>query len=105
MGDISAGLSRQLTTEHGRVPDLLAKCRFKSTTGKDSFNLTSSEIALGTGFNAIQGNLTVAKSSDPVVFFGNLSYTANLPANHTVPRPTRTIQARRWWGTSIPEVR
>ena len=85
LGDISAGLYRQLTTEHGRVPDMLANVRFKSTTGKDSFSLTSSEVALGTGFNAIQGNWTVAKSSDPVVFFGNLSYTANLPANHTVP--------------------
>ena len=85
MGDISAGLYKQLTTEHGRMPDMLANVRFKSTTGKDSFSLTSSEVALGTGFNAIQGNWTVAKSSDPVVFFGNLSYTYNLPANHTVP--------------------
>jgi hypothetical protein len=84
LGDISAGLYKQLTTEHGRVPDMLANVRFKSTTGKDSFNLTSSQVALGTGFNAIQGNWTVAKSSDPVVFFGNLSYTANLPADHTV---------------------
>jgi hypothetical protein len=85
LGDISAGISRQLTSEHGRLPDMLANVRFKSTTGADSFSLTSSEVALGTGFNAIQGNLTLAKSSDPVVFFGNLSYTANLPANHTVP--------------------
>jgi len=84
LGDISAGVYRQLTTEHGRLPDMLANVRFKSTTGKDSFSLTSSEVALGTGFNALQGNLTVAKSSDPVVFFGNLSYTANLPASHTV---------------------
>jgi hypothetical protein len=85
LGDISAGFYRQLTTEHGKWPDMLANVRFKSTTGKDSFNLTSSQVALGTGFNAIQGNWTVAKSSDPVVFFGNLSYTGNLPANHTVP--------------------
>jgi hypothetical protein len=85
LGDIAAGISRQLTNEHGRVPDLLANVRFKSVTGADSFSLTSSEVALGTGFNAIQGNLTMAKSSDPVVFFGNLSYTANLPGNHTIP--------------------
>jgi hypothetical protein len=84
LGDISAGISRQLTTEHGHLPDMLANVRFKSTTGKDSFNLTSTEVALGTGFNAIQGNLTLAKSNDPVVFFGNLSYTGNLPANHTI---------------------
>jgi hypothetical protein len=84
LGDIQAGLSRQVTTEHGRLPDILANVRFKSTTGKDSFDLTSSETALGSGFNGLQGNLTLAKSSDPVVFFGNLSYTANLAADHTV---------------------
>jgi hypothetical protein len=85
LGDIAASVSRQITTEHGRMPDIVANVLFKSTTGKDSFNLQSSEVALGTGFNAWQGNLTMAKSNDPVVFFGNLSYTANLAANHTVP--------------------
>ena len=84
LGDISAGISRQLTYEKGRVPDLLANVRFKSTTGADAFTLTSSEVALGTGFNSIQGSLTAAKSSDPVVFFGNLGYTYNMPANHTI---------------------
>jgi len=84
LGDISFDVSRQLTSEHGRWPDMVANVLFKSTTGKDSYNLTSTQTALGTGFNAIQGNLTLAKSSDPVVFFGNLSYTANLPANHTI---------------------
>ncbi|HTH52813.1 MAG TPA: transporter [Edaphobacter sp.] len=85
LGDITFGLSRQLTLEHGRVPDLLANVRFKTTTGIDSFNLNSSQTALGTGFYAVQGNLTAAKSNDPVVFFGNLSYTANLNGTHSVP--------------------
>jgi hypothetical protein len=85
LGDVTFGLSRQLTLEHGRVPDLLANVRFKTTTGVDSFNLNSSQTALGTGFYAVQGNLTAAKSNDPVVFFGNLSYTANLNGTHSVP--------------------
>jgi hypothetical protein len=85
LGDISFGLSRQFVTEHGKWPDMLANIRFKTTTGKDPYNLASSQVALGTGFPGLQGNLTMAKSSDPVVFFGNLNYTANLPANHTVP--------------------
>ncbi|WP_130418849.1 transporter [Edaphobacter modestus] len=85
LGDITFGLSRQLTLERGRVPDLLANVRFKTTTGVDSFNLNSSQTALGTGFNAVQGNLTAAKSNDPVVFFGNLSYTANLSGTHSIP--------------------
>jgi hypothetical protein len=84
LGDIQAGVSRQLASEHGRVPDILANVRFKSTTGTDSFSLASSTTGLGTGFNALSGNLTMAKSSDPVVFFGNLSYTQNFSATHTV---------------------
>jgi len=85
LGDISFGLSRQFVTEHGKWPDMLANVRFKTTTGKDPYNLASSQVALGTGFPGLQGNLTMAKSSDPVVFFGNLNYTANLSATHTVP--------------------
>jgi len=85
LGDIQAGVSRQLTFEHGHMPDLLANLRFKSATGANSYSLASSETSLGSGFYALQGNLTAAKSSDPVVFFGNLSYTQNLAARHTIP--------------------
>ena len=84
LGDIAFGVSRQLVFEHNRWPDLLANVRFKTTTGVDSFNLSSSQTALGTGFYAVQGNLTAAKANDPVVFFGNLSYTANLNGTHTI---------------------
>jgi hypothetical protein len=85
LGDIQAGVTRQLTIERGRKPDLLAGVHFKSSTGTQSYNLQSAETSLGTGFNSIQANLTAAKSSDPVVFFGNISYTRNLPAHHTIP--------------------
>jgi hypothetical protein len=85
IGDIQAGLSRQLAIEHGGVPDLLANIRYKSVTGTNSYDLQSAETSLGTGFQSLQANLTAAKSSDPVVFFGNLSYTKSLPAHHTIP--------------------
>jgi hypothetical protein len=85
MGDIQAGLSKQLMTERGSRPDLLLSVRFKSVTGTQSYDLQSADTSLGTGFNSLQGNLTAAKTSDPVVFFGNVSYTKSLPANHTVP--------------------
>ncbi len=85
IGDIQAGLSRQLAIEHGGVPDLLANIRYKSVTGTNSYDLQSAETSLGTGFQSMQANLTAAKSSDPVVFFGNLSYTKSLPAHHTIP--------------------
>lgn len=84
LGDIQGSVSRQIFTEHGRIPDMLANVRFKSRTGSNSFDLQSSQTSLGSGFYGLQGNLTAAKSSDPVVFYGNLSYTANLPATHLV---------------------
>jgi hypothetical protein len=85
LGDIQAGVSRQFSFEHGRIPDLLGNLRFKSVTGTNSYSLESSETSLGSGFYGLQGNLTAAKSSDPVIFFGNLSFTKNLPADHTIP--------------------
>jgi hypothetical protein len=85
IGDMQAGISRQLAIEHGGVPDLLANIRYKSVTGTNSYDLQSAETSLGTGFQSMQANLTAAKSSDPVVFFGNLSYTKSLPAHHTIP--------------------
>jgi hypothetical protein len=87
LGDVSVGASRQLTFERRKVPDLVANLRFKTVTGVDAFNLQSSQTALGTGFYSVSGNLTAAKSSDPVVFFGNLSYTNNLAGRHTLPDP------------------
>ena len=84
LGDLQFALSRQLATEHRRVPDLLANVRFKTTTGENAFDLGSSQTALGSGFYGVQGNLTAAKSSDPVVFFGNLSYSWNVPGTHMI---------------------
>ena len=84
LGDIQGAVSRQLAVEHRWVPDILANVRFKSTTGDSSFDLASSQTSLGSGFYGLQGNLTMAKSNDPVVFFGNLSYTANFAGDHTV---------------------
>jgi hypothetical protein len=98
LGDIQAGVSRQMASEHGHVPDILASARFKSTTGADSFNLATSTTGLGTGFNALSENLTLAKSSDPVVFFGNLAYTENFSATHTVASTDPTAAA----GTVVP---
>lgn len=64
-------------------PDLLANVRFEGRTGVDAFQVgASSQTALGSGFYGLQGNITAVKTSDPVVFFGNLSYTENLPAKH-----------------------
>jgi hypothetical protein len=85
LGDIAAGFSYQFATEHGSSPDLLASLHFKSTTGTNSYDLESAETSLGTGFNGLTGTITAAKTNDPLVFFGSVNYTKNLPAHHTIP--------------------
>jgi hypothetical protein len=86
-GDVQLGLSRQLTKEHGNVPDLLASVSFKTKTGKDPFSLGNNEIALGTGFYGAQGRITAVRASDPMVLFGSLSYGYNFPADKLIPDP------------------
>jgi hypothetical protein len=87
LGDVQVSLSRQLTREHGKLPDLLANVSFKTKTGKDPFSLGNNEIALGTGFYGVQGRITAVKASDPMVLFGSLSYAYNFPAGKLIPDP------------------
>lgn len=87
LGDVLVSLSRQVAREHGSIPDLLASVSFKTKTGKDPFDLGNNEIALGTGFYSAQGRITAVKSSDPMVFFGSLSYAYNIPAGKVIPDP------------------
>lgn len=79
--DVEVGVSRQIFRERGGLPSLLAGVHWKTATGRDPFRLNATEPALGTGFHSVQGSITAAKTSDPVVFFGGLSYTANLAAD------------------------
>jgi hypothetical protein len=69
--------------------------RFKSRTGRDPFEVTTDcvqrciqnttgtglplEMPTGSGFYSLQPGLTWLYPSDPVVFFGNVSYLHNFP--------------------------
>jgi hypothetical protein len=84
LGDVEVGLTKQLKRGRGLGPDLLAGFRWKSTTGPDPYQPTSTEAALGTGFQSLEGSLTAVKPSDPLVYFGSVSYTANLSATKQI---------------------
>jgi hypothetical protein len=92
LGDVQLSLSRQIAREHGGIPDLLADVGFKTKTGKDPFGLGNNEIALGTGFYGAQSRITAVKSSDPLILFGSLSYTYNLPAGKMIPDSQNAAQ-------------
>ena len=78
LGDVEVALSKEFLREGIWLPSLLASARWKTTTGDANFDPSPDDLSVGSGFNAVQGTLTAVKSRDPLVFFGNASYTANL---------------------------
>ncbi|AIF48655.1 coiled-coil domain-containing protein [Dyella japonica] len=106
LGDIEATLRYQLNVGGPDKAFYVGWLRVKSRTGKDPFEVTTdcvhrcvenviNEVDLsatgtglplqqptGTGFWSIQPGVTWLYPTDPVVFFGNLSYLYNVPRNN-----------------------
>ncbi|GAB4352297.1 MAG: hypothetical protein Kow00114_00890 [Kiloniellaceae bacterium] len=81
IGDVEATFRYQLNDGRDDWPIFVANARVKSNTGRGPYDIDrdsegiEEELATGSGFWAIQPSLTVIYPSDPVVFFGNVSYT------------------------------
>lgn len=73
-GDVELGFDKQLRTERGSRPSLLASLNWKTATGRDEL----ARLSPGSGFHQLQAALTAVKRQDPLVFFGSLSYTVAL---------------------------
>jgi hypothetical protein len=98
LGDIEATARYQINDGGADRAYYIGWFRFKSRTGTDPFqvvtdcvtrcveNLTGTGLPLqqptGTGFYTLQPGLTWLFPSDPVVFFGNLSYLYNVPRHN-----------------------
>ncbi|MBJ6727970.1 transporter [Geomesophilobacter sediminis] len=92
LGDIDFGVRYQLNRpEKGEGPYFIGGLRVKSATGKSPFdvkvdpNVTgpdgeplATELPTGSGFWSFQPSITGLFTSDPVAFFGTLSYMWNL---------------------------
>jgi len=101
IGDIEATARYQLNDGGADRPYYVGWLRFKSRTGRDPFEVTTDcvnrcvqnatgtglplQLPTGSGFYALQPGVTWLYPSDPVVFFGNLSYLHNFP-RHNVSR-------------------
>jgi hypothetical protein len=70
LGDLAVTVSKGLLRERGWRPDLVANMRWNSKTGQ-----TDNGVRIGSGFHELTGTLTAARSQDPLVFVGSLSYT------------------------------
>lgn len=75
IGDMSMRLSHQLRSEKGRWPSLVGSLSYQAATGRNTSYEQGPLVAHGSGFPSLQGAVSVIKRSDPLVFFGNYSYT------------------------------
>lgn len=81
IGDVEATVRYQLNDGQDDWPIFIANARVKSPTGRGPYDVDrddegfEEELATGSGFWAVQPSVTAIYPSDPVVFFGNLSYT------------------------------
>ncbi len=101
IGDIEATARYQINDGGADRPYYVGWLRFKSRTGRDPFEVTTDcvnrcvqnatgtglplQLPTGSGFYSLQPGVTWLYPSDPVVFFGNLSYLHNFP-RHDVSR-------------------
>jgi Putative MetA-pathway of phenol degradation len=69
-GDIGVGLAATLLRERGYWPDLVARVRWDTPTGK----MEDNGVGLGGGFNELSGQLVASKRQDPLVFIGSVAY-------------------------------
>ncbi|WP_377319542.1 acetate kinase [Rhodanobacter ginsengisoli] len=98
LGDIEATARYQFNDGGADKPYYVGWLRFKSRTGTDLFDVTTDCVArcvqnatgtglplqqpTGSGFYSLQPGVTWLYPSDPVVFFGNVSYLHNFPRNN-----------------------
>lgn len=90
LGDVSAGVAYKFHDESPGWPDAVFSLRVKAPTGQEPYgiklipsaendNLTvPEELPTGNGVWSITPGISLVKTVDPAVLFGNLSYTHNL---------------------------
>lgn len=92
IGDVTVAGYYQLVKENARWPDVVASVRVKAPTGRDPFGLkliqadgdntnlnVPAELPTGSGVWSVTGNVSVLRTYDPVILFGNVGYTWNRP--------------------------
>jgi hypothetical protein len=91
--DISGSIFKQLLTESGAAPSIIADLGWSAATGRNDFDGT---VSLGSGFDIPRARLTVLKRVDPLVFVGQTSYS--MPLSKQIGgadiRPGSTIGVR-----------
>lgn len=86
IGDLTVALSHQFLNQQGARPSLVGGVAVRFRTGRDPLRLPVASIATGSGATEIRGRLTALTTSDPLVFFGTLSYAHELAREESFGR-------------------
>lgn len=104
LGDISAGVAYKFLDEAAGMPDAVFSLRIKAPSGVEPYGIKLKEVAgntnlkvpddlpTGNGIWSITPGVSLVKTLDPAVVFGNLSYTHHL--KHSFPDISTQAGAR-----------
>lgn len=100
LGDVQLSLSHQFVQERGWRPNLVGAVSWRFPTGTDPFRANVAAIATGAGPAELGARVTAVKSSDPLVFFGTLSYAHDM----SVQEPVGAVQLGDAYGLELGTV-
>lgn len=83
IGDVELELSHQFLRESGWRPDLVGAVSWRFPTGRDPFRTSLAATATGAGEHEVRARVTAVKATDPMVFFGTLSFAHDLPRHES----------------------
>lgn len=104
LGDISMGVSYKFLDEAPGRPDMVLSLRLKAPTGKHPYGIKLNQVPgnnnlsvpddlpTGNGVWAISPGISLVKTVDPAVLFGNLSYTHHLEESFSDISPQRGVK-------------
>ncbi len=82
LGDVSLGFQIQPFKAGGYLPTTIFSFSASIPTGTSPYEIdTNNSISTGAGIYSFSGGVSLSKVLDPLVAFGNLTYTYNLPEN------------------------
>ena len=85
IGDVEAGARYQINSGRDDWPIFVANARVKSDTGLGPFDVkrnsagVAEQVALGSGFWAVEGGFSMLKVTDPAVLYASANYIYSVP--------------------------
>ena len=115
VGDISVGISYKILDQNESRPDTILSLRAKAPSGRDPYGIKMTRVAdndnitvptdlpTGNGVWSLTPGISLVKTVDPAVLFGNLSYTYNFEeefSDISAQQGTRLggkVRLGNWW--------